>query len=151
MTWHINANISKVLLLPFSEIFPKIIFSYQDAIIVEGCSRPFLKGGDSGCLVYIRNENNQKIAFAYGVCEVDALHLPKQHLPTSSTEGDGDTSGKEDSYEHIFADEIDAELKCNVETEDQVECEDEFKLGSVLHRVPASSIDSIGDIEAGKH
>ena len=118
---------------------------FQDAIVVEGCSGSFLQGGDSGCLVYIRDENNQKIAFAYGVCEVDALHLPAQDVPTSSTESDDDASSDEDSYEDSSADEIDAELKCNVETEDQVECEDELNLYTVVHRVSASSIDSIGD------
>ena len=116
---------------------------FQDAIVVEGFSGPFLQGGDSGCLVYIRDVNDQKIAFAYGVCEVDALHLPEKHVPTSSTASDDDASSDEDSYENSSAGEIDAELKCNLE--DQVECEDEFKLGTAVHRVPASSIDSIGD------
>ena len=118
---------------------------FQDAIVVEGFSVPFLKGGDSGCLVYIRDVNDQKIAFAYGVCEVDALHLPEKHVPTSSTASDDDASSDEDSYEDSSSGEIDAELKCNLETEDQVECEDEFKLGTAVHRVAASSIDSVGD------
>ena len=50
---------------------------FKNAIAVKACDdRPFLEGGDSGALVFFRDRNGMKKAFAYGVYEVDKLNLP---------------------------------------------------------------------------
>ena len=72
----------------------KVLF--KNAIAVKGCTGPFLENGDSGSLVFINDDN--KKPFAYGVCEVDELHLP-QHQ-TGSIDDGSDTSSiwSEDEY-----------------------------------------------------
>lgn len=84
---------------------------FQDAIVVEGNgdSASFLEGGDSGSLVFIRDEKNRKMAFAYGVCKVDALFLPVQSDSTSSTDIDDDDSSEEDTQESSSDKETDSE------------------------------------------
>ena len=74
---------------------------FEDAIVVKGNggSASFLEGGDSGSLVFIRDENNRKMAFAYGVCKVDALFLPVQDESTSLSDINGDAISEEDTQE----------------------------------------------------
>ena len=121
---------------------------FENAIVVEGCSVPFLQGGDSGCPVFLPYKNNQ-IAFAYGVCEMDVLRLPVQRVAASSSDSDGDGSSDEDSsYEVSSAVESGAELKCNVDTENQAKCKGEFKLCSPGQCVPTSSTSSDADLSS---
>ena len=68
----------------------------QDAFVVQGCSGPFLEGGDSGALVYFLDKHDQKRVFAYGVCEVDDLLLPKQHESGSSCSFDESEESEEE-------------------------------------------------------
>ena len=122
---------------------------FENAIVVEGCSVPFLQDGDSGCPVFLPCKNNQIIAFAYGVCEVDALRLPVQRVAASSSDSDGDGSSDEDwSYEASSAVESGAALKCNVDNDNQAKCKGEFKLWSPVQRVPTSSTGSDGDVSS---
>ena len=61
--------------------------SFYDATVVKDLehSGPFLEGGDSGSVVFFHDRDNQKKVFAYGVFEMDELHLPEQHEPLDST------------------------------------------------------------------
>ncbi len=101
---------------------------FQDAFAVKGCGGPFLKGGDSGSLVFFYDKNNQKQVFAYGVCEVDDLPLPEQHestssashekalpeQPTGSVNDDGigtwNKEGSSCSFEVVFQDESESNI-----------------------------------------
>ncbi len=48
---------------------------FNDTTVVKGDSGSFLKDGDSGSLVYFLDEEDRKMAFAYGVMEADKLDL----------------------------------------------------------------------------
>ncbi|XP_028398971.1 protein mono-ADP-ribosyltransferase PARP14-like [Dendronephthya gigantea] len=64
---------------------PKLLF--KDAFVVEGYGgTPFLEDGDSGSLVFFRDEKNVKQAFSYGVCEVSDDLLPKKGFAFPSQE-----------------------------------------------------------------
>ena len=77
---------------------------FQDTIIVKGYSRPFLKGGDSGSLVFLHDKKDQKQVLAYGVCELDELpaliQQQKSVQPTTSVDYDSDGSSNWDGEDH---------------------------------------------------
>ena len=109
-------------------------FLFQDAIVVKGCSGPFLEGGDSGSLVFFHDKNNQKQVFAYGVCELDELPAL---IPTTSVDDDSDgssiwgedyscSSNKDESEEETeHNDEQGAEIEDKVKCQKDNECENE--------------------------
>ena len=93
----------------------KVLF--KNAVVVKGCATstgPFLENGDSGSLVFF-HANNKK-PFAYGVCEVDELHLP-QHDFTRHTTGsiddgsDTSSSWSEEEYSNESMSESEDKLE----------------------------------------
>ena len=131
---------------------------FKNAIAVKGCTGPFLENGDSGSLVFFHA--NSKKPFAYGVCEVDELHLPQHE--TGSFDGGSDTSSswseEEDSNENISGCEDkleavdegaeDGEYKDiqTMECEDQIKCEkdNEFENHTECY---GEDINNPGDVE----
>ena len=130
---------------------------FKNAIAVKGCTGPFLQDGDSGSLVFFIDKNNQKQVFAYGVCQVDELHLPAQQISSidydsdgsddsddsddSSTWGEDDFSsngsedkrGSEDELknEAVGEDKVETEYEDeqSVEIEDKIKCQKDNECG----------------------
>ncbi|CAB4043183.1 Hypothetical predicted protein [Paramuricea clavata] len=119
---------------------------FQDAIIVEGYSGPFLKGGDSGSLVFFHDKNDQKQVLAYGVCELDELPaLIKPHESAQSTtsinyDSDGSSIWDKEDYSCSSNEAVDkcveetehddkqsAEIEDTIKCQKDNECEDEFE------------------------
>ncbi|XP_028418722.1 uncharacterized protein LOC114544235 [Dendronephthya gigantea] len=72
---------------------------FEDGFVVEGYGgAPFLKNGDSGSLVFFRDEKNAKQVFAYGVCEVSADLLPKKGFAFPSQELASKKQAEETSF-----------------------------------------------------
>jgi hypothetical protein len=96
-------------------------FLFQDAIVVKGCSGPFLEGGDSGSLVFFHDKNNQKQVFAYGVCELDELPAL---IPTTSVDDDSDGSSIWDEDQSCSSNKDESEEETEHEDEEETEHED---------------------------
>ena len=119
---------------------------FQDAIVVKGYDGPFLKGGDSGSLVFLHDENDQKQVLAYGVCELDevpALFIQHESAqPATSVDYDSDGSSIWDGQDYSCSsnevvdecveetelkDEEDAEIQDTIKFQEDNECENEFE------------------------
>ena len=112
---------------------------FKNAVVVKGCTGPFLENGDSGSLVFFHANNKKPIA--YGVCEVDELHLPQHDLTqhtTGSIDDGSDTSSNwsEEEYSNESISESEDKLEAveegaegeykdiqTLESKDQIKCQ----------------------------